>query len=559
MVAPARHAARAARKTATTLGKVALWGRDRPLSEGLPSLVAEYQDGGVPITTATQPWLVRVGDASLCVQSFGTPGDPPILLIAGAASSMDWWDDALCERIAAGGRYVLRYDHRDTGASTTFPPGQPPYDGNAFSRDAAGLLEALNLPATHLAGVSMGGGIAQEIALRHPDRVASLTLLSTGAIGGVDRRKLPGMSEQLEAAFAQPPPDPDWRDENAYADWILAVQKPFAGGIPIDDERVRGIARRTWRRARDVAAAANHWQVLNGPGPDQGGEAGHDVKRISAPALVIHGQNDPFFPLPHGQALADAIPQARLLVIPGMGHEIPPPPSWDVMVPALLRHTSEGWPATADRLAQRALAADEPTAWFERLYSAARRGEVPMPWDRAQPNPALLSWADQQQLDGSGRCAVVVGCGLGADAELLAARGFRTTAFDISDSAVAEARGRHPGSAVSYLSADLLAVPASWRQAFDLVVDVYTVQAMPPALRERATAAVGGLVARGGSLVVISATRQDDAEPPDGPPWPLSPGELDRFASEGLTERSRTILPGLGPSGQGARLVLERG
>jgi pimeloyl-ACP methyl ester carboxylesterase len=127
--------------------------------------------------------LVPVDDVTLCVQTVGDADDPPVLLIAGAAASMDWWDDAFCERLAAGGRLVHRYDHRDTGASTTFTPGDPPYDAGRLASDVLGLLDALGLDAAHLVGISMGGGIAQDIAVRHPDRVLSVALLSTSPAG----------------------------------------------------------------------------------------------------------------------------------------------------------------------------------------------------------------------------------------------------------------------------------------------------------------------------------------------------------------------------------------
>ena len=138
------------------------------------------------------------------------------------------------------------------------------------------------------------------------------------------------------------------------------------------------------------------------------------------------------------------------------------------------------------------------------------------------------------QLSGAGKRAMVVGCGLGADAEYVAALGFRTTAFDVSESAISIAQTRHPGSQVDYRTADALHLPAEWRRAFDLVVEIYTVQALPLSLRGDIIAAVADLVADGGTLIVIQAARRDIAEPPDGPPWPLHRSEIDRFAAEGL-------------------------
>lgn len=280
--------------------------------------------------------LIEVGDVELCVESFGDPRRPTILLVSGAASSMDWWDAELCLRLADDGRHVVRYDHRDTGQSTTGTPGAPSYDGWQLQRDCASLVEALAVGPVHLVGISMGGGIAQVTALRRPELVASLTLVATSAVGGVDA-DLPGPGPAVQASFADPPPDPDWADADSYADWTVRGARTYAGTIGIDEPRVRATAAAVHARSHDPAAAGNHWLVVSG---DDEGEAPFDVRRIATPTLVVHGSDDPFFPLPHGEALAAAIPGAGLLVVPGMGHEVPPAPTWDLVVPALIGHTA---------------------------------------------------------------------------------------------------------------------------------------------------------------------------------------------------------------------------
>lgn len=278
---------------------------------------------------------MQVGDVELCVEEYGDPAAPPILLVAGAASSMDWWDVGWCERLAAGGRRVVRYDHRDTGGSTTGRPGHPSYDGRQLARDCEHLVEALGLGPVHLAGVSMGGAIGQVVALRRPELVASLTLMSTSAVGGVETG-LPGPTERVAAAFSNPPADPDWTDAASYADWVVAGQLPFVGAIPLDEDRVRAVAATIHARSRDVTAANNHWIAVGREGDD---DEPLDVRRITVPTLVVHGSEDPFFPPSHGAALAEAIPGAQLLVVPGMGHEVPPRSTWDLVVPALLRRS----------------------------------------------------------------------------------------------------------------------------------------------------------------------------------------------------------------------------
>jgi SAM-dependent methyltransferase len=174
---------------------------------------------------------------------------------------------------------------------------------------------------------------------------------------------------------------------------------------------------------------------------------------------------------------------------------------------------------------------DDATGWFEPLYAAAEAGEAVVPWDSGAPTPLLVEWS--AGMDGRGRRAVVVGCGLGDDAEHVAALGFDTVAFDIAPTAVRGARRRFPESRVEYVVADLLDLPPSWRRAFDLVVEVITVQALPDPPRAAAIACVSSLVAPGGTLIVVSGARSE-REPVDGPPWPLTRAEIEAFATDGV-------------------------
>jgi SAM-dependent methyltransferase len=210
-----------------------------------------------------------------------------------------------------------------------------------------------------------------------------------------------------------------------------------------------------------------------------------------------------------------------------------------------------------DRLAAASLAAGDPTGWFEKLYLAAEAGAAEVPWDRPAPTPLLVDWAGTARPFADSRRALVVGCGLGRDAEFVAGLGFATTAFDISETAVRVARARHPGSPVDYRIADLLDLPVPWRRAFDLVVESNNVQALPRSLRARATAAVGSLVAPGGTLLVLAAVAA--AKDDDGPPWPLTRDEVSAFATDGLSEVSVEELPAAdGPLVMRWRAVFQR-
>jgi SAM-dependent methyltransferase len=188
----------------------------------------------------------------------------------------------------------------------------------------------------------------------------------------------------------------------------------------------------------------------------------------------------------------------------------------------------------ARRLIAESLASDDPTGWFERLYAAVDQGRAACPWDRAAPSPLLVDWAGANEIDGAGRRALVVGAGLGADAEYVAGLGFETVAFDIAPTAIKAAQRRFPDSEVQYAVADLLEPPPDWAEAFDLVVEILTVQSLPLSLRREAIAGVRRFVGPGGTLVVIAAIRSDAETAPAGPPWPLTRAEIESFAAGGL-------------------------
>lgn len=182
------------------------------------------------------------------------------------------------------------------------------------------------------------------------------------------------------------------------------------------------------------------------------------------------------------------------------------------------------------------IASGSPTAWFEQLYAAAAEGTAQIPWDRGAPHPLLREWFAQhpQEAIGTGRTAVVPGAGPGHDSQLLASLGFRTTAFDVAPTAIERVKAAHPDSAVDYRVADLFGLPAQWSGAFDLVVEVMTVQAMPRSVREQATAAVRSLVAPGGVLLVIGSVLPAGFDLAAGPPWRLTRHEVEAFGTDGV-------------------------
>lgn len=274
--------------------------------------------------------LLEINGVELCVETFGDRADPAILLVAGAAASMLWWDDELCERIAAGSRYVIRYDHRDTGRSTSYPPGEPAYSFTDLTLDMLGIQDALGIERAHLVCQSMFGGIGLIAGVDHPDRVASLTFVSssTGEAG------LPPPTDKLAEGL---PADPDPADSASVVEYVGGSTRSYAGGSPYFDEAAtRALVERDVARARNYASTLVNHYAIESDRPTRGG-----FGDIAAPTLVVHGDHDPLLPLPHGEALRDAIPGAELLVLEGAGHDLPRP-VWDAFVLALIRHTGRG-------------------------------------------------------------------------------------------------------------------------------------------------------------------------------------------------------------------------
>jgi pimeloyl-ACP methyl ester carboxylesterase len=277
--------------------------------------------------------IVRANGVDLCVQTFGDPAYPAILLIHGAATSMLGWEDRFCKRLAADSRFIIRYDHRDTGRSVAYGPGAPPYALRDLVADAIGLLDAFNVETAHLGGRSMGGGIAMLAALDYPDRVASLILVGT-SLGGSD---LPPMSEDF-LAYISGAGRPDWSDREAVIDHVIGLLRVYSGGLGhFDEAAMRDLVGRDVDRTVNIASnQINHFVIDVGePFRDRLGE-------ISAPTLVVHGAEDPVFPLGHALALEKEIPGAELLTLEQTGHELPRA-VWDVVIPAILRHTSGRW------------------------------------------------------------------------------------------------------------------------------------------------------------------------------------------------------------------------
>lgn len=184
-------------------------------------------------------------------------------------------------------------------------------------------------------------------------------------------------------------------------------------------------------------------------------------------------------------------------------------------------------------LASEAINNSKPTAWFEVLYASANGDTAQIPWAKLTPHPYLQDWLENHEISTQGKKALVIGCGLGDDAEALAKLGFAVTAFDISPTAIAWCQKRFPDSPVNYQVADLLSIPQQWNQAFDFVFECRNIQALPLSVRTSVISSVASVVSPGGTLLVITRVRDTEDEP-SGPPWPLSLSELAHLENLGL-------------------------
>ena len=282
--------------------------------------------------------MVEANGVELCTEAFGDPAHAPLLLIMGTGASMLWWEEGFCRPLADGGRFVIRYDHRDTGRSVTYEPGRPGYTGADLAADACGVLNAYGIALAHLVGVSAGGGLAQLVALSHPDRVASLVLNSTSPALPGDRELPPPTAEFGRFVSTA---TVDWSDAESVIEYLVGYSRMLAGGRrPFAEAPLRRLVRHDVERARDFAAVQNHDML------PEGEAVVGSLSSIAAPTLVIHGTADPMFPIEHGEALAREIPEARLLRLEGAGHGIERA-DWETIAAAILAHTARsGSPAT---------------------------------------------------------------------------------------------------------------------------------------------------------------------------------------------------------------------
>jgi pimeloyl-ACP methyl ester carboxylesterase len=279
--------------------------------------------------------FVAAGDARLFSESVGDRDAPPVLLIMGAMASGVWWPGSFCAQLAARGRFVIRYDHRDTGRSTNYGPGGATYSVESLADDALRVMDAYGIESAHLAGMSLGGFLSQMIALKAPGRVRTLTLIASERLAA-DDPAMPPMDPRVPAYHARAA-ELDWTNRDAVLEYQLGAWRLLTGSAhPFDEAYVRGLTEEDWDRTANPLTPFNHAALAQAT--DWMKWVGR-LDEIDAPALIIHGTEDLVLPYAHGVALKAALRNSRLLTLPGTGHELHPL-DWPVILDAMVEHTS---------------------------------------------------------------------------------------------------------------------------------------------------------------------------------------------------------------------------
>jgi pimeloyl-ACP methyl ester carboxylesterase len=304
-------------------------------------------DGGLVMGKVVQSkeTIAKVNDIELCYDTFGEQSNPAMLLIMGLGSQMIRWPELFCEQLAALGFFVIRYDNRDVGKSTKFDDaGVPnvitllmgteqgdtlsvPYKIPDMAQDAVGLLDVLNIEAAHVVGISMGGIIAQTVAIQYPERVRTLTsIMST-----TGNPELPRAKPEALILLQQMPPN----TRTEYMEYAVQRQRILSGShYPIDETYVRDLAGRSFDRGIYPEGTSRQLAAIL-----TSGSRTEALQKVQIPTLVIHGDADPLVPVEGGKDTAAVIPDAKLVIIEGMGHDIPMEAAPQI-IEALQRHVA---------------------------------------------------------------------------------------------------------------------------------------------------------------------------------------------------------------------------
>lgn len=296
-----------------------------------------FLDGGSGLMNSqpTMNGILAITDrGALFTESFGDRDAPPVLLIMGAMASGVWWPRSFCIQLASRGRFVVRYDHRDTGRSTSYGPGVVSYSTETLANDALSVLDAHNIESAHLVGMSLGGYLCQLLALKAPSRVRTLTLIASESLAPKDAAT-PGIDPRILEYHAQAT-GLDWSNREAVIEYQVGAWRLLSGSAhPFDEEFIRGLASEEWERTPDPLTPFNH------AGLKEPTAWINRLGEIQAPVLIIHGTEDMAVPYAHGIALHNAIRGSSLIPMRGTGHELHPL-DWPLILDAIVQHTAKG-------------------------------------------------------------------------------------------------------------------------------------------------------------------------------------------------------------------------
>jgi pimeloyl-ACP methyl ester carboxylesterase len=287
---------------------------------------------GVDLKPKMNEAFVSAGDARLFTESIGNRNAPPVLLIMGAMASGVWWPRSFCAQLAKRGRFVIRYDHRDTGRSTSYGPGGATYSTETLADDALSVLDGYNIESAHVVGMSLGGYLGQLLALKAPQRVRTMTLIASEQLAPPDPA-MPAMDARIPQYHARAA-QLDWSDREAVSEYQVGAWRLLSGTAhPFDEAFIRELAQEDLDRTPNPLTPFNHASLREPPG--WVGRLGE----IQAPALIIHGTEDLVVPYAHAVALHAGLRNSRLVTLAGAGHELHPL-DWPVMLDAIVEHTS---------------------------------------------------------------------------------------------------------------------------------------------------------------------------------------------------------------------------
>ncbi|MDH5826517.1 macrolide hydrolase EstT [Sphingobacterium faecium] len=282
--------------------------------------------------TTIKEKIIKTGDIELCTESFGCETHPSILLIAGATVSMLYWDAEFCQKLSNKGFFVIRYDNRDVGKSTFYDPGTTPYDIVDLTNDAISILDGYKIKKAHFVGLSLGGLISQIASIKYPERVKTLTLLSTGPWGDSDP-SIPEMDNRI-LEFHNKSGTVDWTNENAVLNHLIEGAALMSGRKGTDIKRAEKLIRAEFERARNYISMFNHATL-------QGGEEYYNrLNEIEQPTLIIHGTDDLIWHFKNTEALLAKIKGSKLIPLERTGHELHRE-DWDVIIDGIAKHLND--------------------------------------------------------------------------------------------------------------------------------------------------------------------------------------------------------------------------